>query len=454
MAQPVTLSFDGQVQKFSGTNAEYHPADFINRINSAATLCFGVQPEDIAANAEARQLWNTRYGSLFGSNLTGAAEKWYHTLAQAIVTDPCALRNQFQARYNTVHSQIENQVSLHKIQRQLNESIRDYDSRVERAVRLAFPNAVNDVIAHKRREVFLKGLAPQKIRKAGYEKNVERDHHGNEIAFNQLLDFVIRKDTALALCNLERGGNTAVEEKIDKLGENLERILNVNMAHENQVSSDRFQQNNFNSNRHAFEGGQYGNSNRGYNNYRGNNNFRGNNNYRGNTFRGNSNYRGNTRFNNNFGYRRDLSNDRLQNRNYDPNNPRYRQNGTRFCTNCQRNGHTKMYCRSMPQSSNRARSSYRPSFLSNPTQRENRENQFQNDSRFNRDDKDNHNQAENYSNINREQTFVRKGDRDQKKRYANVSHIESDSESQYSDVSDAEEPNLVQVVQAQSRHLN
>ncbi len=84
------------------------------------------------------------------------------------------------------------------------------------------------------------------------------------------------------------------------------------------------------------------NQNRGQQNYQG----RGRGNY-------GNNYNNQPAYQNNYQNRDQRNNQRqnqnpnqqYQNQRYNPNNPRYNQNKTRFCDYCRNNGHTKAYCR-------------------------------------------------------------------------------------------------------------
>lgn len=357
-AVPVLIGADNLIQKFSGTNSQYIPNDYWNRVLQQAIIVLGNRPvipenADNQARAGIEQkcsAWDQRFSCIFAQNLIGAAETWYFSLPDDRRLNSINLKADFLARYNTVQSEFENKLALEQLRRGPTESVLDYSTRVNKMVALAYPNANAHVIAEKKKETFLRGLTPDKIRRLGYEKSATPDANNAYPSYDDIVTYVRQRDVtrALAKVQADRFTDDTITNKIDKLGEDLNKVLSLTMQN-GQVSQNANSVPIFRNQRP-----QGYNSNNNWQQRYPNNNWNRNSGYRNFNSRPVDNYRttSQTRPFHNYSRGSDprrMSNNNFSNfsnhrSNYNPNNPRFKQNGTRFCTYCKRNGHTKGFC--------------------------------------------------------------------------------------------------------------
>lgn len=357
MALAINFPLASVQQKFSGTEASQSADTFWNEVHDKGVFVLGPRP----ANNDGghRNTWDARFGALFGENLTGAAKLWFQEQTRALRQNYQQLHDGFIARYNTVQWHMENKLNLKTIQRGPNEGIKDYETRVIRAVTNAFPGANNDVLEQKKKDVFLEGLTPPKMREIGYTKSVDVNAAGDYPTFVDIVNHCKKKDVARALAGVYNSDrHTEVSDKIDKLGENLEKILNVSLVQQDNQNSllvNHLQQ--MQNNAESFNKNFEKQDNRGtFSNTAPTRTWNPRRNFNRDRFRDNRPYERRPYPSRNYSSRPQTYGSRFGDQNrgnfrgkfrsqgYDPNRPKFNQNMTRFCSYCKRNGHTIGFC--------------------------------------------------------------------------------------------------------------
>ncbi len=351
-----TLANDAKF--FDGGSDGPTPEEFLQEIQSEMLFLFGPRPVmPVGANNQQQaqiqpeiDTWDTRHLGLLHTNLKGAAKQWLGTLPPNIRNNLVQLTNAFRTRFMTDRRKYVERSKEANLYRLCNESIRDFAARVTKNTEIAWPdpnapppqgvnqqqqdqlnhNAGEAIRRGKQIEIFIKGLQNQFLKRSAHKFIINNPN----VTFQGLIDHIEQRDIMEALSkeNEEPSqAQTNIENQIQQLTNQIQSLTASNTQY---ITEVRGQMSNRNTVRRASSVPRYRNTERNRNFVRTWNNNRKY--FRPRSFSG---PRGNSRERNPYPERRSNQDNR-----YDPNNPRFRQNRTRFCKYCRKSGHTLQFC--------------------------------------------------------------------------------------------------------------
>ncbi len=293
MAQaPITFP-DLALDKFSGDDPGQNPASFLNLVENKIDFSLGRRPNA----GDDRNHYDFRKKSLFASLLRGSAADWYRiSVTNATTWDN--LTEAFKTRFTDNRDKYQYRMMCDNIKREPNEFIKNYFARVKVAVDRGWPidltnvaaddqdaarERQNTILQQKYIEIAIRGLEPIELKQKAY-KWVNQNPNAQ---FEAVKNEIITKDQTYTLTAPNK--STQDSDRLQSLENKLSEVLTLVQKKEvNEISNSQH-------------------------------------------------------FGNNNSYNQQPYNRSFQN-NPRPNPSRFRQNATRFCKYCKRNGHTIQFC--------------------------------------------------------------------------------------------------------------